>query len=157
MKGRILAVLLLVPAFSSMATCWKQAGDRYGIEPELLQAIAIVESNMDPKAVNKNTDGTIDVGLMQINSRHFQTLRKFSISQKDLINDPCQSVMTGAWILAGNIRQFGYSWEAVGAYNAGTGKTHKHQALRQKYIKKVALQYAQLKKGPKHKSKHSLS
>lgn len=157
MKARYFALLLLIPAFSGMATCWEQAGARYGIEPELLQAIAIVESNLDPKAVNKNTDGSIDVGLMQINSRHFQTLSKFRISQKDLINNPCQSVMTGAWILADNIRRYGYSWEAVGAYNAGTGKTHKHHALRQKYIKKVAPQYAQLKQGPKTKSKRSLS
>ncbi|WP_313654414.1 lytic transglycosylase domain-containing protein [Pantoea sp.] len=136
---------LLLPLFSAQATCWKDAGARYGIEPELLQAIAIVESNGNTKALNKNRNGSFDVGLMQINSIHFNTLRKFRISQKDLLNNPCQSVMTGAWILAGQIQRFGYTWDAVGAYNAGTANTPQRQALRQQYIKKVAPHYARLK------------
>lgn len=141
-----LLLLLMFPLFSAQANCWQDAGARYGIEPELLQAIALVESNGNTSAINKNRDGSFDVGLMQINSSHFHTLRKFRISQKDLLNDPCQSVMTGAWILAGQIQQFGYTWDAVGAYNAGTANTPKRRALRQQYIKKVAPQYARIKR-----------
>lgn len=84
--------------------------------------------------------------IMQINSIHFDALRKFRISQKDLLTDPCQSVMTGAWILAGQIQRFGYTWDAVGAYNAGTANTPQRRALRQQYIKKVAPHYARLKR-----------
>lgn len=146
-----LLLLLSLPLFSAQANCWQYAGKRYGIEPELLQAIAIVESNGNTKAFNKNRDGSFDVGLMQINSIHFNTLSKFRISQKDLLNDPCQSVMTGAWILAGQIQRFGYTWDAVGAYNAGTANTPKRQALRLQYIKKVAPQYARLKGQRGHK------
>lgn len=146
MSRSSLLFLLLLPLFSAQANCWRDAGIRYGIEPELLQAIAIVESNGNTAAVNKNRDGSLDVGLMQINSSHFDALRKFRISQKDLLSDPCQSVMTGAWILAGQIQQFGYTWDAVGAYNAGTANTPKRRALRQKYIKKVAPHYARLKR-----------
>jgi soluble lytic murein transglycosylase-like protein len=140
-----LFLLFILPAFASQANCWQQAGARYGIEPELLKAIAMVESNGNTSAINKNRDGSTDVGLMQINSSHFKTLHKFRISQKDLLNDPCQSVMTGAWILAGQIQRFGYSWDAVGAYNAGTANTPKRRALRQRYIRKVAPHYARLK------------
>lgn len=140
------SLFLLLPVFPSAGTCWDRAGSRYGIEPELLQAIAIVESNGNPDAVNSNRDGSIDVGLMQINSFHFETLSKFRISQKDLINDPCQSVMVGAWILASQMQVFGYSWAAVGAYNAGATNTPKRNALRQIYIRKVAPHYARLKK-----------
>ncbi len=145
-----LLLVLLLPLFSVRANCWVDAGARYGIEPELLQAIAIVESNGNTKAINKNRDGSFDVGLMQINSSHFNTLWKFRISQKDLLNDPCQSVMTGAWILAGQIQRFGYNWDAVGAYNAGTANTPKRRALRQQYIKKVAPHYARLKRQRGH-------
>ncbi|HEI8868859.1 lytic transglycosylase domain-containing protein [Serratia sp. AKBS12] len=145
MKRLLLTFALLAPAFSSFADCWEQAGARYGIEPELLQAIAMVESSLNPKATNTNTNGTADFGLMQINSSHLATLKKFNITSKHLLNDPCQNVMTGAWILAGNIRRFGYSWEAVGAYNAGTAQTPQRQALRQKYIRKVVPQYLKLK------------
>ncbi|MCP1112578.1 lytic transglycosylase domain-containing protein [Enterobacter bugandensis] len=138
--------LFIFSVFSCRADCWQLAGERYGIEPELLQAIAIVESNGNTRAINKNRDGSMDVGLMQINSIHFNALRKFRISQKDLLTDPCQSVMTGAWILAGQIQRFGYTWDAVGAYNAGTANTPQRRALRQQYIRKVAPHYARLKR-----------
>lgn len=146
LRSALFFLFLSLPLFSAQANCWRDAGARYGIEPELLQAIAIVESNGHTTAINKNRDGSLDVGLMQINSSHFAALSKFRISQKDLLNDPCQSVMTGAWILAGQIQQFGYNWDAVGAYNAGTANTPKRRALRQRYIKKVAPQYARLKR-----------
>ncbi len=141
---------LSLSLFPAQANCWREAGARYGIEPELLQAIAIVESNGNSAAMNTNRDGSRDIGLMQINSSHFPALSKFRISQKDLLNDPCQSVMTGAWILAGQIQQFGYTWDAVGAYNAGTANTPKRRALRQRYIKKVAPHYARLKRQSRH-------
>lgn len=146
MKRFVLALPLLALSYSSLADCWTEAGARYGIEPELLKAIAIVESGLNPNAVNVNRNGTIDYGLMQINSAHLRTLETFNISVGQLLNDPCHNVMTGAWILAGNVRQFGYSWTAVGAYNAGTAKTKKGNALRQKYIRKVAPHYLKLKK-----------
>ena len=141
----ILLYLLALFPVAGMATCWEQAGARYNIEPELLRAIAIIESNNNPQAINKNHNGNVDVGLMQVNSQHFASLSQFRISQKDLLTNPCQSVMVGAWILAGMVQQFGYTWDAVGAYNAGTANTPKHRARRHHYIAKVAPQYFRLK------------
>ena len=57
------------------AACWVEAGDRHSIEPELLYAIALVESGLNPGAVNHNNDGSRDVGLMQINSMHLPRLQ----------------------------------------------------------------------------------
>lgn len=150
MKALFLFFLLLAPSASSFADCWIEAGARYGIEPELLQAIAIVESSLNPKATNTNRNGSADYGLMQINSSHLPVLKQFNITTSHLLNDPCHNVMTGAWILAGNIRQYGYTWDAVGAYNAGTAKTPKHQKLREKYIHKVAPEYFKLKSASKN-------
>lgn len=142
---KLLFFTLLLLSSSSFADCWVQAGERYGIEPELLQAIAMVESDLNFRATNTNRNGTTDYGLMQINSTHLHTLKKFNITSRHLLEDPCHNVMTGAWILAGNIRHFGYSWDAVGAYNAGYGNSQGKQALRKKYIEKVALRYHQIK------------
>lgn len=130
-------------SFSTHATCWIQAGKRYRIEPELLQAIAITESSLDSKALHKNNDGSYDIGLMQINSRHLTHLEKYNITKDDLLNSPCLSVMTGAWILSGFIQKYGYSWKAIGAYNAGGSAQRAH--LRKKYIRRVIPNYLKLK------------
>jgi soluble lytic murein transglycosylase-like protein len=124
------------------AYCWQEAGVRYGIEPDLLQAIGIVESNLNSQAHNRNKDGSYDIGLMQINSRNMPALKKFNITERQLLDNPCLSVMSGAWILAGMIRQKGYNWEAVGAYNAGFSPARAH--LRKRYVNRVWIHYQRL-------------
>ncbi|MEX1841657.1 transglycosylase SLT domain-containing protein [Enterobacter cloacae] len=143
MKTSLLIVITVLISFSTHATCWIQAGQRYRIEPELLQAIAITESSLDSKALHQNNDGSYDIGLMQINSKHLKHLEKYNITKDKLLNSPCLSVMTGAWILSGFIQKYGYSWEAIGAYNAG-GSENRAQ-LRKKYIRRVIPNYLKLK------------
>lgn len=126
----------------SLANCWQAAGDRHKIDPLLLYAIAEVESSLNPRAINYNNDGSADIGLMQINSRHLPQLAAQGITQEKLQNDVCVSIHTGASVLAGFIRQFGYSWQAVGAYNAGGAATR--ESRRQEYAQKVWQRYQTL-------------
>ena len=116
--------------------CFRGAGAYYKIPPRLLVAIAKTESHFDPAALNHDSDGSVDVGLMQINSHWFPTLRERGIEHESL-KDPCTSIWVAAWILAENIRQFGYTWKAVGAYNAGGADNAARH--RQRYISRVAL------------------
>ena len=116
------------------------AANRYRLDPLLLYAIAQVESNLDLAARNVNRNGTRDIGLMQINSIHLPRLAKYGVTERRLREDACTSIITGAWILAGFVQQFGYGWEAVGAYNAGTGQTR--ASLRKRYADKVRKRYA---------------
>lgn len=139
-------ILLLTMSCSSQADCWVLAGQRYQIEPELLQAIAIVESGLNQYALNKNNNGTVDIGLMQINSSHFPLLKQYNITDVKLRDDPCQNVIVGAWLLADNFRRQGYNWDAVGMYNVGNGRSERHTKLRNIYIRKIAKQYRQLKR-----------
>jgi soluble lytic murein transglycosylase-like protein len=140
MKKTIIAfTLCMLTSLACRAECWNEAGARYNIDPALLQAIAQVESGLNANARNHNKDGSYDVGLMQINNRHLPRLASYGITEKRLLSEPCTSVMVGAWILAGFVQRVGYNWNAVGAYNAGTGKNR--QGARERYIAKVATQY----------------
>ncbi len=118
------------------AMCFEQAGDYYGVSPDLLRAIATVESNLDPGAVNVNRDGSRDIGLMQINELWLPKLSRMGISETDLW-DACVSTFVGAWVLVQNVAHYGPSWEAVGAYNAGQKDTAAAQANRARYIDRV--------------------
>lgn len=100
-------------------TCWDRASEKYGVSSLLLQAIAKNESEFNPLAINYNKDGSFDIGVMQINSRHLPVLAQFNITQKDLF-DPCINIDVGAWILSNNFKRMGFNWKAVGAYNAAS-------------------------------------
>ncbi|MCI1014681.1 lytic transglycosylase domain-containing protein [Herbaspirillum sp. C7C2] len=97
--------------------CFEQAGARYGVSPLILQAIAQQESGMNPSALNRNRNGTRDIGIMQINSSWLGFLARYRISESDLL-DACTNIHVGAWILGSNFQRMGVSWEALGAYNA---------------------------------------
>jgi soluble lytic murein transglycosylase-like protein len=110
--------------------CWNEVAAWYGVNVHLLYAIAKTESNLNPNAIGRNTNGTYDIGLMQINSSWLPTLRRYGITEAQL-KDPCTNLQVGAWILSKNVAQMGLTWEAVGAYNARDPK------LRVKYAHKV--------------------
>lgn len=100
--------------------CWDEAAQRHGVQADLLYAIARVESNLDPMAVNRShlqRTGSYDIGLMQINSSHLPKLASLGISESDLL-EPCTNIKVGAWLLADSFARRGISWDAVGAYNA---------------------------------------
>lgn len=116
--------------------CFESAAERYGIAAALLRAIAVAESGLRPNALGRNPDGSWDVGLMQINSWWLPTLARYGIREADLW-EPCLNVQVGAWILAWNIARYGYTWEAVGAYNAGTADTAAARRRRENYAYRV--------------------
>jgi soluble lytic murein transglycosylase-like protein len=98
-------------------TCLADAAHYHRVSPRLLEAIATVESGGNPQALNRNANGTADVGLMQINTTWLPALSRHGITQEALY-DPCVNTYVGAWILSRNIAQLGLTWNAIGAYNA---------------------------------------
>lgn len=99
--------------------CWDAAAAYHHVDPWLLYSIAYVESRFNQNAVGRNTNGTVDVGMMQINSIWYPTLRRQGIPMSALKN-ACASTYIGAWILSKNIKTYGYTWRAIGAYNSAT-------------------------------------
>lgn len=153
-KASVISMLFVLPSYLYAGNaigkdavivnnCWVSAGERYSVDPWLLYAIASVESGHNANAINVNKDESRDVGIMQINSWWFPTLEKYGITEESLF-DACTNINVGAWILAQNIGQFGQSWNAVGAYNAGTGTDHRRQELRASYANKIYQRYISL-------------
>jgi soluble lytic murein transglycosylase-like protein len=134
--GLVAVVLVLALTWSGLLfACWDEAAARYQISPELLHAIAICESGLRPSVVSHNINtGTYDIGLMQINSSNLRRLKSYGINE-DQLYEPCTNLQVGAWILAGEFQRHGFSWEAVGAYNAAcTGsKLQDCTAVRARY------------------------
>ena len=110
------------------AFCFEDAAKVYGLSPDLLKAIARVESDLKAEAVKLNKDGSYDYGLMQINSFWYGVLGD---EIWDRLSEPCANVYVGAWILWRCIRRYGEVWEAVGCYNATSEKK------RLDYVRKV--------------------
>jgi soluble lytic murein transglycosylase-like protein len=123
---------------SSMQGCWDSAGKTYGVDPWLLMAVAKVESSFKANAINKNKNNSYDIGMMQINSFWLPTLAKYGISSKDLLN-PCTSVFVGSWIMAQNIKRFGFNQDGIGAYNSPGNIT-----IRRRYAQAVYKAYSKL-------------
>ena len=139
-----LAVARHNPRADAPRNCWHEAGERYHISPWLLYAIAQAESDLRPNAMNRDhfqRTGTVDIGLMQINSSHLRPnhpLALNGIGEREL-RDPCVNIHVGAWLLAENILKMGPKWDAVGAYNAVCSqlKGAACTKARKKYIDRV--------------------
>jgi cell wall-associated NlpC family hydrolase len=86
------------------------AGARYGISPNLLAAVAQVESSDNPQAVS----GAGAEGLMQLMPGTAASLGVDPF-------DPAQAVDGGAQLLAQDLQHFGSVPLALAAYNAGAG------------------------------------
>ncbi|OPY84724.1 MAG: Transglycosylase SLT domain protein [Syntrophorhabdus sp. PtaU1.Bin153] len=111
----VLAVaFVLLAAQCVSAFCFEEAGERYGVSPQLLWAIAKTESNFNATAVNYNRNGSFDYGVMQINSSWY---RELGTDRWMRLGDACYNINAGAWILSKCVQRYGYTWAAVGCYN----------------------------------------
>lgn len=74
--------------------CFKESARTHEIAPNLLIAVGIVESSLDPTAISKANA----LGLMQI--KWPQTAEHLGITNRALLFDPCTNIEAGARYLA---------------------------------------------------------
>ena len=74
--------------------CFKESATQHKLDPNLLIAVAIVESSLDPTAISKANA----LGLMQI--KWPQTAKHLGILDRTLLFDPCTNIEAGAKYLA---------------------------------------------------------
>lgn len=116
----LLTFLLGISYGENLYECFQRAERIYGVPKELLIAIAKTESSLNPRALNKNKNGTYDVGIMQINTSNISLLKRAGIIKEAReLWVPCKNVEAGAYILKLCVERYGLSWRAVDCYNKG--------------------------------------
>lgn len=95
MNRRFVSVVLIAAggcfaSANARADCFDEAAKYQQVNPLILRAIAWQESRNRPEALNKNTNGSVDYGLMQINSIHLPTLSRYGIG-RDTLMEPCRT------------------------------------------------------------------
>ena len=114
--------------------CIPAAAAHHRIDPRLLRAVLKVESDLRPWAFGRNANGTVDMGMAQINSIHLPELARHGIQSQHLF-DPCVASYVAAWLLRKNIDRHGLTWHGVAAYHSLTPEhNQRYQGLLMKVL-----------------------
>ncbi len=96
--------------------------EKYSLDPFFVLSMIFKESNFNPDAVNTNTDGSQDMGLMQINSNTLSYLANalgYPATQQTAF-DPIKNIKMGSYYLGKHYEEFdGDLYLMATAYNAG--------------------------------------
>ncbi len=132
---------MLVPLFF----CFLKAAAIQGVPTHVLFAMHEVEGGREG-TVSVNTDGSRDLGVMQVNTVHLPRLaslyrRPLEEIEVRLRDDGCWNVHVAAWELARRIEaRNGDLWAGVGDYHSNTPEFHLS------YRQKVRTAYERIKR-----------
>ncbi|OJA86375.1 lytic transglycosylase domain-containing protein [Burkholderia ubonensis] len=152
MAKRFLNILLMLIAAASgtaHADCFDAAARVEHVNPDILRSIAYYESRFDAGALHRNANGTVDIGIMQINSVHLPELRRRGVGS-NLLTNAGVNTLVGADLLRKQIQQYGPTWRAVGAYHSRTeGVTEEYaRAIHRIYLARPWMKPGKLAEAP---------
>ena len=119
-----------------LAACLMLASQTYSVPPAVLVGIYKVEGGKVGQEV-KNTNGSYDLGPMQINTIWLPELaEKWGVSEstarKWIRDDACTNVGVSAWILKGHLNETGSLSQAIAHYHSRTprhGSRYKNKVI----------------------------
>lgn len=105
---------------ASLEKIFQKAADKYGVDVELLKAMAKAESDFDPDATSKSGA----MGIMQLMPG---TAKSLGVTDA---YDPVQNIMGGAKYIADLLDKYDNNVAyALAAYNAGSGNVDKYNGI----------------------------
>ncbi|WP_273206853.1 lytic transglycosylase domain-containing protein [Marinobacter subterrani] len=78
--------------------CLTRISQRYQVHPLILKLVASVEGGWSGAKI-KNSNGTFDLGLMQINTIHLDTLSEYGLTAPMIQNNDCINLGVSAWYI----------------------------------------------------------
>lgn len=121
--------------------CLLRASHSFNVPLALLLAVMDVEGGRVGN-IEWNKNNTYDMGPMQVNSCHLQELKKFGITKEDIINNGCINLYAASWIIREHFYRTNNVIEAIGRYHSKT------PYFKERYLRKIALAYRNLKQAP---------
>lgn len=110
----------LPPAMQERVICSIAAAQQYGLPANVLLAVAEQE-NGKPGAAVRNTNGTLDLGSLQFNTRYLATLAKYGIRPEDVQARGCYPYQLAAWRIRRHVQyDKGDFWTRVANYHSRT-------------------------------------
>ena len=110
----------LPPQLQERVICSISASVKYEVPANIVLAVAEKEGGKPGQWV-KNTNGTHDVGPMQINTLYLGDLAKYGITARDVAAAGCYSFDLAAWRLRQHIRKDkGDLWTRAANYHSRT-------------------------------------
>ena len=107
--------------------CVQDASAKFGVPAIAIWVLLDVEGGKVGE-VSWNSNGTYDIGPMQINSSWLKSLAKFGISDQELRDNLCLNIGVGSWIFAKELDRHKSLPKAIAFYHSPTGK-HQYRYL----------------------------
>jgi len=109
----------------AVQACIEDAATAFQIPALPVRVLRRVEAGAVGTA-SPNTDGSVDLGPMQINSSWLPSLRRIGITEDQVRNNPCINAYVGAWIFAQTYA------ESKGQIALAMARYHSHNAAEQR-------------------------
>lgn len=104
----------------TLQVCLERAAHFYHLPVLLLDAIVWQEGGTDGVG-DRDPDGSYDLGLAQINTRWLSVFSKYGITERSLLDNPCENLYAAGYVLDTYAQHFGgQNWfRTTMAYNVG--------------------------------------
>lgn len=113
--------------------CISFNSQHFGVPELAIRAILDVE-NGKMCTVSKNSNGSYDLGPMQINTINLSYIQNYypEATLQDIACKPCLNITIGSWLLSQRIEETQDIWKGIGHYHSRTPK------YRDRYLKKIS-------------------
>jgi soluble lytic murein transglycosylase-like protein len=100
-------------------SCINHVAIVYHVPASVILSVMKAENGKNGDAI-KNKNGTIDYGVMQINSIWLPKISAYGYTKNDLQYNACKNVAVGAWLISRNMAEGKAVWRSIANYHSHT-------------------------------------